>query len=157
MDGHRSPGLVISPYAVQTGLVDHTFYTQLNMTRTIEQILGIQPMTVFDLVASPMTTVFTDTPNTAPWTHLTNTTPLDTLGPNPSNGNSLAEQWNRASNAMFAGKMNKPDSVDAEVLSHVDWYVSTGFSRPYPGETRVHAPSDFKARLLKSAVSDNDD
>ena len=45
VDGHRSPGYVISPFVIQsTGgstYVDSTFYTQVNMTRTIEQILGI--------------------------------------------------------------------------------------------------------------------
>ena len=64
VDGHRSPGYVISPYVKQkvnpdgTGAgvtEDSTFYTQVNMTRTIEQILGLKPMNQFDLVASPMT------------------------------------------------------------------------------------------------------
>jgi hypothetical protein len=58
VDGHRSPGYIISPYAGQNGPTDHTYYTQVNMTRTIEQILGLAPMNQFDLVASPMTTAF---------------------------------------------------------------------------------------------------
>jgi hypothetical protein len=41
---------------------DSTFYTQVNMTRTIEQILGLTPMNQFDLVASPMRTLFIDNP-----------------------------------------------------------------------------------------------
>ena len=41
VDGHRSPGYIVSPYAVQNGPTDHTYYTQVNMTRTIEQILGL--------------------------------------------------------------------------------------------------------------------
>ena len=58
VDGHRSPGYIVSPYAVQNGPTDHTYYTQVNMTRTIEQILGLPPMNQFDLVASPMRTAF---------------------------------------------------------------------------------------------------
>ena len=63
VDGHRSPGYVISPYVKQqvnsdgTGagvVADSTFYTQVNFTRTIEQILGITPMNQNDLVASPI-------------------------------------------------------------------------------------------------------
>ena len=50
VDGHRSPGYVVSPYAVQYGPTDHTNYTQVNMTRTIEQILGLPPMNRFDLL-----------------------------------------------------------------------------------------------------------
>ena len=71
VDGHRSPGYVISPYVNQkvnpdgsgAGVTeDSTFYTQVNMTRTIEQILGLTPMNQFDLVASPMRTLFIDNP-----------------------------------------------------------------------------------------------
>ena len=58
VDGHRSPGYIVSPYVVQNGPTDHTYYTQVNMTRTMEQILGLPPMNQFDLVASPMRTAF---------------------------------------------------------------------------------------------------
>jgi hypothetical protein len=59
VDGHRSPAFVIRPYA-RRGLVDHNYYTQINVVRTIEQILGLPPMNQNDLVAKPMRTVFTD-------------------------------------------------------------------------------------------------
>ena len=42
VDGHRSPVWVISPYS-KPG-VDNQYYSQINMVRTIEQILGIHPM-----------------------------------------------------------------------------------------------------------------
>ena len=75
VDGHRSPGYIISPYVKQGGVTDSTFYTQVNMTRTIEQILGLTPMNQNDLVASPMRTAFIDNPpaeNFQPWTHVPN-------------------------------------------------------------------------------------
>jgi YVTN family beta-propeller protein len=89
VDGHRSPGYVISPYVNQqvnpdgtgAGVTEEsTFYTQVNMTRTIEQILGLTPMNQFDLVASPMRTLFIDNPpkgNFLPWTHVCNGIPLN--------------------------------------------------------------------------------
>jgi len=88
VDGHRSPGYIFSPYVKQrvnadgTGAgvtADSTFYTQVNMTRTIEQILGLAPMNQFDLVASPMTEMFIDNPaaaNFLPWPHVANGIPL---------------------------------------------------------------------------------
>ena len=88
VDGHRSPGYIVSPYVKQqvnkdgtgTGVVaDSTFYTQVNMTRTIEQILGLTPMNQNDLVASPMRTLFVDNPpanNFLPWNHVANKVPL---------------------------------------------------------------------------------
>ena len=30
VDGHRSPGYIVSPYTVQNGPTDHTYYTQVN-------------------------------------------------------------------------------------------------------------------------------
>ena len=42
VDGHRGPAFVISPYSASG--VDDDYYTQLNMVKTIEQILGIPAM-----------------------------------------------------------------------------------------------------------------
>jgi hypothetical protein len=80
VDGHRSPGYIMSPYVQQGGITDSTFYTQVNLTRTIEQILGLKPMNQFDLWASPMRTAFVDNPpadNFKPWTHVPNGIPLN--------------------------------------------------------------------------------
>jgi YVTN family beta-propeller protein len=93
IDGHRSPGYVVSPYVIQAqdqggqAVVNHTAFTQVNMTRTIEQILGLPPMNQFDLVASPMYNLFTDSPpasNFAPWNHVAATVPLCTTGASPT-------------------------------------------------------------------------
>jgi phospholipase C len=152
IDGHRSPGYVVSPYAVQNGPTDHTYYTQVNMTRTIEQILGLPPLNQFDLVASPMFTDFvTGTPpaaNFAPWTHVPNQVALD-YGVAASNApmNDLEKAWKKTKAQMFAGKMNKPDSEDVYTLNHLIWYEATGFKRPYPGEAAVRWPSEFADRL----------
>jgi YVTN family beta-propeller protein len=145
IDGHRSPGYIVSPYAVQGGPTDHTYYTQVNMTRTIEQILGLQPLNQYDLIASPMTTDFTNTPNFAPFTHLPAQVPLDQT---VATANSpMAQAWEAKRAEMFAGKANKPDSEDSVTLNHLTWYEATGFTRPYPGEKTVRPPSDFANRL----------
>jgi YVTN family beta-propeller protein len=84
VDGHRSPGYVISPYVIQSSgdgpYVDSTFYTQVNLTRTVEQILGMKPMNQNDLVASPMSTLFLDNPpasNFLPWNSVPAGVPLN--------------------------------------------------------------------------------
>ncbi len=58
IDGHRAPIQIISPYA-QHGAVDSHYYTQITMIRTIEQILGINPMNQKDTAATPMFGAFT--------------------------------------------------------------------------------------------------
>jgi YVTN family beta-propeller protein len=154
MDGHRSPGYIVSPYAVQYGPTDHTYYTQVNMTRTIEQILGLPPMNQFDLVASPMRTAFVEgeppAANFKPWMHVPNQVPLDE-GVTASAANTtssaavkaLRAAWLQKKAQIFAGKLTKPDSEDPDTVNHLNWYMSTGFTRPYPGEKTVHPPSDF--------------
>jgi YVTN family beta-propeller protein len=165
VDGHRSPGYVVSPYTVQYGPTDHTYYTQVNMTRTIEQILGLPPMNQFDLVASPMRTDFVKHKAEAhfePFTHLVNQIPLDQgvtsaknqpkAGPNAA----LAKAWSRAKMKMFAGKSTKPDAEDPDAVNHMNWYEATNYTRPYPGEKKVRWPSEF-ARNIEHPKVDLDD
>ena len=162
VDGHRSPGYVVSPYTVQHGPTQNTYYTQVNITRTIEQILGLPPMNQFDLVASPMRTAFVEgappAANFEPWTHVPNQVPLDQgCGPKtfPCVTSSAAsitdspavkalrEAWLQKKAEIFAGKLTKPDSEDPDTVNHLNWYQSTGFTRPYPGESTVRPPSEF--------------
>ena len=39
--------------------------------------------------------------------------------------------------------MTKPDAEDPDTVNHLNWYLSTGFERPYPGESTVRPPSEF--------------
>jgi YVTN family beta-propeller protein len=190
VDGHRSPGYVISPYVIQsTGgstYVESTFYTQVNMTRTIEQILGIEPMNQSDLVASPMSTLFLDNPpadNFLPWTHVAAGVPLtygvsqtatQTLPPSCSAAPAVKPQstaqstqkdspkvkalragWMRKKGEIFAGNYHRPDVEDSDTVNHLNWYESTNFTRPYPGETKVRPASDFN-RTAPNKVDDDD-
>jgi len=153
VDGHRSPGYAISPYVVQNGSADHTYYTQVNITRTIEQILGLTPMNQFDLTASPMRPDFINNPpqqNFQPWTHLANQVPLnqgvsghEAPEPNSPRGKALRTAWLQKKEELFAGKLTKPDAEDPDTVNHFNWYMSTGFERPYPGESTVRPPSEF--------------
>jgi hypothetical protein len=171
VDGHRSPGYVISPYVLQNNPADHTFYTQVNMTRTIEQILGMTPMNQFDLWASPMRTIFTDNPpqeNFQPWTHVPAEYPL-TSGTNCSSIASpqtaetkdspavaaMRAAWLQKKAQIFGGNYTKPDVEDPDTVRHYNWYEGTGFTRPYPGEKAVRPPSEFSNSA--PATKDNDD
>jgi YVTN family beta-propeller protein len=167
VDGHRSPGYVISPYAVQHGPTDHTYYTQVNMTRTIEQILGLPPMNQFDLVASPMRTAFLDhgledrddvaKQYFQPFNHLPNQIPLDKgVTPATASLSTMAKSWRKAKIQIFAGKSTRPDSEDPDTVNHLAWYEATNFKRPYPGETKVRPPSDFVNLLTTNKDEDGD-
>jgi hypothetical protein len=172
VDGHRQPVYVISPYTVApqapgVGKVIHTTYTAENINRTIENILGLAPLTQFDLTVSPMFDCFQDAPNFAPFTHVPAVTPLN-IGPGnvPIPGTDPArvavkmtpvqKAWNLASNAMTKGKEAKADSVDENFLNHVIWYSATDWKRPYPGEARIQWPAAFvKAAAHKTPELDD--
>jgi len=188
VDGHRSPGYIISPYVTQRvnkdgtggGVTEEgTFYTQVNMTRTIEQILGLKPMNQNDLVASPMRTLFVDDPpvvNFVPWTHVPNGVPLtygvlgyvapaglsqNTAGPAAktarvsSRVKALQAGWLKKKAQIFAGKYHIPDAENTDVVSHYDWYEATSFKVPFPGEKKVRPASDFKDAAPTQGDSDD--
>jgi YVTN family beta-propeller protein len=175
VDGHRSPGYVFSPYVKQKVNADGTgagvtedsvFYTQVNFTRTIEQILGLTPMNQNDLVASPMSEIFLNNPpaeNFKPWTHVANDIPLyqGTTAKVKLPSNSPAVQalqagWLKKKAEIFAGKYHTPDSEDPEIVRHYNWYEATGFVVPYPGEKTVRPASDFNRPAPKTKADVDD-
>jgi DNA-binding beta-propeller fold protein YncE len=64
VDAHRVPAEVISPYTRQ-GAVIHHRYDFLSVVRSMELILGMEPLGLNDAVAEPMYGVFTTKPGNA--------------------------------------------------------------------------------------------
>ncbi len=62
VDAHRSTLLVIGPY-VKRHFVDHTMYSTSSVLKSIELILGLPPMTQYDLSATPILFSITDKPD----------------------------------------------------------------------------------------------
>lgn len=60
MDAHRSIALFAGPYVRQHALVTNR-YTTVSILRTIEEILGIQPIGLNDALAAPMSELFDPT------------------------------------------------------------------------------------------------
>jgi DNA-binding beta-propeller fold protein YncE len=58
--------LALSPYT-RRGAADSTPYDQVSVLRTIELILNLRPMTVFDFSARSLAAAFVSTPNNAPY------------------------------------------------------------------------------------------
>ena len=174
VDGHREPVYVISPYAAPAqssgvGKVVHTTYTVVNMERTIEQILGLKPMTQFDRVATPMFDCFTNTPDTSPYDVVPATTALN-IGPggmviagtgpanyaaNTHRMSPLEKSWELASDRIMRPNMTHADIVDERFLNHMIWYSATNWHRPYPGEKAMLWPASFH-NVVKARDSDDD-
>ena len=166
VDGHRQPVYIISPYTAAPqvggqGKAIHTTYTAENINRTIENILGTQPLTQFDLVASPMFDAFQNTPDLTPYDVVPAVIALND-GPDLPAGkvaslSPMEKAWLKATAKVMKGKYDKADSVDPNFLNHVTWYATTGWNRPYPGEDKVLAPGPLVKAAMKYSGDDDDD
>jgi YVTN family beta-propeller protein len=138
VDGHRNPTLVISPYAAH-GAVVPDYYTQVNVVRTIEQILGIPPMNQQDMAAEPMFDAFQKEPDLTPYTYLPNQVPLTQTNPQPAQTTSAVQ----AAWAQWSAKQNwtTEDMVNMAQSNRDIWYASYGFTKPYPGDSTVLFPN----------------
>ena len=65
------------------------------------------------------------------------------------------DRWLRKKKQLFAGKLTKPDSEDPDTVNHLNWYQTTGFVRPYPGESKVRPPREFKNPAPAGDLDDN--
>ncbi|MFN2453717.1 MAG: bifunctional YncE family protein/alkaline phosphatase family protein [Pyrinomonadaceae bacterium] len=66
VDATRTLGFAVSPY-VKRGAIISDRYDQLSLLRTIELILGLDPLNLNDRLAVPMFGIFSDKPNFAPY------------------------------------------------------------------------------------------
>ncbi len=69
VDAHRIPAFVISPYAKKSAVI-HTRYDFLSFIRTLELVVGMKPLNLFDATAVPMYDAFDSDPgdNGEPYT-----------------------------------------------------------------------------------------
>jgi hypothetical protein len=67
----------------------------------------------------------------------------------------LKAAWLKKKQQIFAHKLTRPDSEDPDTVNHLNWYMSTNFEKPYPGEKTVRPPSDFKNRAPRTADLDD--
>jgi hypothetical protein len=133
VDGHRTVGLVISPYA-KRGAVDSALYTTISMVRTIEQILGLPPMNQFDLAAEPMFDSFTAEPDFSPYTTLPNQIPLDEMNPPLAATTGLQRKLALESMRM---PFKEADEADEDALNRIIWHSVKGYKTPYPDLRRA--------------------
>jgi hypothetical protein len=144
VDGHRTVGLAISPYTKHAH-VDSTFYTIINMYRTMEQILGLSPMNQFDLAAEPMFTAFTSNPDFTPYTALTNEIPLNEMNSPLAGLTGLQRELAKFSSTIDS---SEPDSAPADLMNRAIWHSVKGYDTPYNyGRPIVQRHSSFQSLL----------
>jgi YVTN family beta-propeller protein len=139
IDGHRTVALVASPYA-KRGALDQTFYAQQGLVKTIELMLGLPALSMFDLVATDMRESFIgpeDPPDFTPFTALI---PKQSLYEVNQRVGSItgphAEERRRAALASARMRFNAPDAAPTDRLNRILWHDARGWDKPFPGVKR---------------------
>jgi YVTN family beta-propeller protein len=139
VDGHRTVALVASPYA-RRGVVDSTFYIQPSMVKTVELMLGLPALSLYDLVATDMRASFLgpgEAPDTTPYTALLPAVPLDEVNA-PAGRLRGADAAPRRAAARASARMvfDRPDAAPSEALNRILWHDARGWGAPYPAVRR---------------------
>lgn len=130
IDGHRTVGLVASPYTRRGGVVDSTQYNQTSMVRTMELILGLPPMNQFDASATPMASCFADKADLTPYTSVPNIVPLDQVNPPlASIRDPRQKHWAEVSIKL---PLDDIDAADEDTLNRILWHAARGRDDNYP-------------------------
>jgi YVTN family beta-propeller protein len=129
VDGHRTIGLVVSPYT-KRGAVDSTFYAHQSILKTAELMLGMGPLSIFDLIALDMRNSFTRTPDLTPYASVVPKQDLFETNPRPSALRGAARQGALASARM---DWSVPDNVPTADLNRILWHAIKGADAKYPG------------------------
>jgi DNA-binding beta-propeller fold protein YncE len=128
VDGHRTVFLAVSPYT-RRGSLDSTFYTTTSMVRSIELMLGLDPMNRFDALADPLAACFTDASDLTPYKAVPNNVPLDERNPSGKALNAADRYWLEKTLALDWSHVDAPDPY---WLNRINWYSLFKGTRPYP-------------------------
>ena len=142
VSAYRTVSLVISPYS-RFRNVNHTYYTQPSMVRTIEQILGLTPMNIQDAIANPMIDCFGTIPDTTHYKAVPNNIPLDEMNPPLTSLEGKALHFAKKS---MLPEYDGVDSGDDDLLNRILWYAAKG-DTAYPG--KFSGAEDEKDENLK--------
>jgi len=126
VDAHRSPALVISPFAKRR-VVDSTLYTTSGMLRTIELILGLEPMSQYDAAATPMYDAFQPTPVMTQYKALPARVPTDERNASTAWGAEASMRMN----------LREADLAPELELNEIIWRSIRGAHSPMPPPRRA--------------------
>ncbi len=129
VDGHRTVALVAS-HNVRRDHVDSTFYSHQSILKTIELILGLPTLSLFDMIANDMRASFQDAPVLDAYECVQPRQSLFEVNPSV---HGLRGQARKDALASMKMRWNIPDAAPTEQLNRVLWRQVRGMGEPYPG------------------------
>ena len=130
VDAHRSVALLISAYN-RPGVLVHEFHNTVSLIRTIELLLGIEPMNQLDATATPID-IFRAEPDLRPYKASLPEVALDNLL-TPAARDAAMAYWMRRTAEQ---DMAHADMADPETLNRIIWFSVRG-STPMPPIARL--------------------
>jgi YVTN family beta-propeller protein len=134
VDSHRSVMLAISAW--NRGGVWHRFVNTTDVLATIEDILGLTPMSSFDFFGRPLRDIWLDRPDLRPFTALVPAQSLTQLN--------LASGPDAATSATM--DFSRPDRIDDDQFNRLLWRAIKGARAPYPVPRRISLQEIARAR-----------
>jgi DNA-binding beta-propeller fold protein YncE len=131
VDGHRTVALAISPYT-RRGSVDSTFYNHPSLLKTIELMLGLPALSIFDLAATDLGRSFIgpgEKPDLAPFVAIAPAQSVYDVNPRAS---SLRGAHRSAALASARMRFDIPDAAPTGILNRILWHDARGPQAVYP-------------------------
>lgn len=126
VDAHRVVALVISPYC-KRNFVDSTMYSTSSMLRSMELILGLQPMSQFDAAATPMYNSFQSRSDVRAYSHRMPSVDMNAKNTEAAWGAQLSEKFD----------LTKEDAADDLLFNEVIWRSVKGPNSKMPAPVRA--------------------
>jgi len=126
VDAHRTIAFVISPWT-KHGAVDSSLYSTSSMLRTMELILGLDPMSQFDAAALPMIDSFAKAPVLEAYQCRPAQVALDERN--------VATAW--GAEASLVMDFSVEDAADDLLLNEIVWRSVRGPNSPMPAPRRA--------------------
>ena len=139
VDAHRTVALAISPY-IKRKSVDSSMYSTSSMLRTMELILGLDPMSQFDAAARPMANSFAAAPDLSPYKARPANVDLDERNPRNAPG----------AEASLKLDLSKEDRADDLIFNEIIW-------KAVKGEASLMPPPVRAAFVVPRVEKDDDD
>src|SRR4029450_1679983 len=126
------------------GPLASTMYTTSGVLRTIEMILGLEPLSQYDAAATPMYAAFQSKPDTRPFTVRPARVPLDEKN--------RPDAWGAEESARM--NLEEADRAPDLLLNEIVWRSVRGADQPMPAPMRARwvRPID-----LEESEEDEDD
>lgn len=163
VDAHRSLAFVVGPYVRQRALVSER-YTTVHVLRTIEDLLGIEPLGLNDSSVGAMTAVFDRTLQASDYRAIVpavlRTTQLPLAAASaaedrPGDGDGFAQPRHDA--AYWAAKtkdmdFSAEDRLDTPRFNRILWAGLMGEGEPFPENPKPRNLRRHRARLLRQVA-----